>query len=348
MDKRAWIEIDLKKIEENYNLIKEKANGAMICPVIKDNAYGHGAVVIGKLYEKLNADYFAVSNLKEALELRDNGIKTPILILGYTPISEARLLNEYDITQCIYSLAYAKSINEIGVDIKCHLKIDSGMNRIGFKDVNEMVEACHLTNLKFEGVFTHFSDCLDDEYSAFQYDIFTKDIKELEKAGITFKIKHCANSGTIFKHPYYHMDMVRPGIILYGLGGFEGLKQALTLKTIITHIKDVKKGEAIGYDRKFIADKDIKVATVAIGYGDGYYRYNSGVNTVNVNGVECNILGNVCMDQMMLDVSDVDCKLYDEVIVYGDINKLAKNLNTIPYELICNINNRVDVKYLND
>ena len=346
MDKRAWIEIDLNKIKDNYNLIKEKADGAMICPVIKDNAYGHGAVIIARVYEELGADYFAVSNLKEALELRDNGINKPILILGYTPIEEVRLLNEYDITQCIYSLAYAKAVNEIGVDIKCHLKIDTGMNRIGFKDVDEMIEAYKLENLDFEGVFTHFSDCLDDDYSKFQYDNFMSSLDKLEKAGITFKIKHCANSGTIFKHPFYHLDMVRPGIILYGLGGFDGLKQALCLKSIITHIKTVHKGEAVGYDRKYIASKDVKVATVAIGYGDGYYRYNSGVNTVNVNGVECPILGNVCMDQMMIDVSDVACNLYDEVIVYGDINKIAANLNTIPYELICNINNRVDVKYI--
>lgn len=346
MDKRAWIEIDLNKIKDNYNLIKEKADGAMICPVIKDNAYGHGAVRIARLYEELGADYFAVSNLKEALILRDNEIKKPILILGYTQIEEARLLNEYDITQCIYSLDYAKAVNAIGVDIKCHLKIDTGMNRIGFKDVDEMIEACKMENLKFEGVFTHFSDCLDDDYSKFQYDNFMSALSKLEEAGITFKIRHCANSGTIFKHPFYHLDMVRPGIILYGLGGFEGLKQALCLKSIITHIKTVHKGEAVGYDRKYIADKDVKVATVAIGYGDGYYRYNSGVNTVNVNGVECPILGNVCMDQMMIDACNVTCKLYDEVIVYGDINKIAANLNTIPYELICNINNRVDVKYI--
>ena len=346
MDKRAWIEIDLNKIKDNYNLIKEKADGAMICPVIKDNAYGHGAVRIARLYEELGADYFAVSNLKEALVLRDNEIKKPILILGYTPIEEARLLNEYNITQCIYSLDYAKAVNAIGVDIKCHLKIDTGMNRIGFKDVDEMIEACKMENLKFEGVFTHFSDCLDDDYSKFQYDNLMSALSKLEEVGIIFKIKHCANSGTIFKHPFYHLDMVRPGIILYGLGGFEGLKQALCLKSIITHIKTVHKGEAIGYDRKYIANKDVKVATVAIGYGDGYYRYNSGVNTVNVNGVECPILGNVCMDQMMIDVSGVSCKLYDEVIVYGDINKIAANLNTIPYELICNINNRVDVKYI--
>ncbi len=345
MCKRTWVEIDLNNIVYNYNLIKSKIGDSMICPVIKDNAYGHGAVMMAKIYEKLKANYFAVSNIEEALELRKNKISTPILILGYTPIDEIELLNKNDITQCVYSLEYARELNDKNIKIKCHLAIDTGMNRIGFKDTLEMYEACLLPNLDFEGVFTHFSDCLDDDYSAFQFNNFTSAIDSLKNKGITFRIAHCANSGTIFKHPYYHLDMVRPGIILYGLDEYEGLKPALTLKSVITHIKDVKKGEAIGYNRRYIADRDIKVATIAIGYGDGYYRYNSGVNTININGKEANILGNVCMDQLMVDVSDIDCKLYDEAIVYGDINKIAKNLNTIPYELICNINNRVPVIY---
>ncbi len=346
MSKRTWVEINLKNIEENYNLIKKQANGAMICPVIKDNAYGHGAVRLAKLCEKLHADYFAVSNIEEAIELRDNGVVTPILILGYTPVDDGRLLNEYNITQCIYSLEYAKELNNLNVDIKCHLKIDTGMNRIGFKDVDEMREAYLLSNLNFEGVFTHFSDCLDDEFSKKQFDLFMNYINKLESIGITFKIKHCANSGTIFKHPFYHLDMVRPGLVLFGLGGFAGLKQALTLKSVITHIKDVKKGEPIGYDRKYIADKDIRVATVAIGYGDGYSRLNSGRNVVYVNGVACPILGNVCMDQMMIDISNIECSLYDEVLIYGDLDKIASNIYTISYELICDINARVDKFYI--
>ena len=345
MNMRTWAEIDLNKIVDNYNLIKEKANGAKICPVIKDNAYGHGAVKLARLYEKLKADYFAVSNINEAIELRENGIKTPILILGYTNVEDVYLLNKYDIDQCVFSLKYGEELNDKGIKIKCHLKIDTGMNRIGFKDVDEMEKVCHLSNLDFVGVFTHFSDCLDDEFSFYQFNLFTTYIDELNKRGITFKIRHCANSGTIFKHPFYHLDMVRPGIILYGLGGFAGLKQALSLKSLIIHIKDVKKGEAIGYDRKYIAEKNLRVATVAIGYGDGYWRYNSGKNTINVNGKETRILGNICMDQLMIDVSDVDCKLYDEVLVYGDLNKIAMNIDTIPYELICSINKRVKIIY---
>lgn len=345
MKNRAWIEIDLNNIKDNFNLIKQKANGAMLCPVVKDNAYGHGSVKLGLLYEELGASYFAVSNIKEAIALKEGGITLPILILGYTPIEDAKLLSTYKITQAIYSLDYAKELNNQGYKIKCHLKIETGMNRIGFSDYGEMLEACKLNNLEFEGIFTHFSDCLNDEYSLFQYNNFINAIKYLEDNGITFKIKHCANSGTIFKHSQYCMDMVRPGIILYGLGGYEGLKQALTLKSRIIHIKEVKKGEAIGYDRTFIADKDMKVATISIGYGDGYLRVNKGNNTIEVNGKQCNILGNICMDMTMIDISDVDCKLYDEVIVYGDLEKIASNINSISYELICTINPRVDVIY---
>lgn len=347
MEKRTWAEIDLSKIKDNYNLIKDKVNGAKMCPVIKDNAYGHGAVKLGKLYEELGASYFAVSNINEAIKLRDGGISTPILILGYTPIIDAIKLHDYNITQAVFSLDYAKKLNDKGIKIKCHLKVETGMNRIGFTNKEEMLEACGLDNLEFEGIFTHFSDYLDDEYSTYQFNNFINSIKYLNDNGVNFKIRHCANSGTIFKHPEYCLDMVRPGIILYGLGGFDGLKQVLTLKSIIIHIKDVKKGEAIGYDRTFIANKDMKIATIAIGYGDGYFRYNKGKNTISINGKQANIVGNVCMDMLMVDVSDIDCKLYDEVIVYGDLEKIAKNIDTISYELICAINSRVDIIYIN-
>lgn len=346
MSRRTWVEIDTKCIVDNFNIIKNKVNGAMICPVIKDNAYGHGAVKLAHLYEDLGANYFAVSTLEEAIELREGGINTSILILGYTPLEDTDKLFRYNITQCVYSLPYARSLNEYGLKIKCHLKIDTGMNRIGFKDVDEMKKACLLNNLDFEGVFMHFSDCLDDDFSKIQYDLFIKDIDLLKQEGITFKIRHCANSGTIMKHPFYHLDMVRPGIILYGLGGYEGLKQALTMKSVISHIKEVKKGEPIGYDRRFVADKDIKVATVSVGYGDGFSRLHSGRNTVGINGKEVNILGNICMDQMMVDVSDVACDLYDEVLIYGDLEKMAANIYTISYELICDVNSRVEKIYI--
>lgn len=345
MNKRTWVEVDLENIKHNFYLIKEKAQGALMCPVLKDNAYGHGAVRLAKLYEDLGASYFAVSNIKEGIELRDNGIKLPILILGYTPINDAYKLNEYNITQTIYSYEYAKQLNDQGFLLKCHLKIETGMNRIGFTNYDEMLKTCKLDNLSFEGCFTHFSDCLNDDYSLLQFNNFNRAINYLQENGVSFLIKHCANSGTIFKHPQYHLDMVRPGIVLYGLGGYQGLKQALSLKSIIIHLKDVKKNEAIGYDRNYIASKDMKVATIAIGYGDGYYRYNSSKNKVIINGQEAKIVGNICMDMMMVDVSEIDCKLYDEVIIYGDLEKIAKNIGTISYELICSINKRVDIIY---
>lgn len=348
MIKRVWAEIDLDAIRSNFALIKQKANGAKICCVIKDNAYGHGAVKLAKLYEKLGANYFAVSNIGEAIDLRNNQIETPILILGYTPIENAADLVKYNITQCVYSLDYAKALNDLGLKLKCHLKVDSGMNRLGFKDINEMLETCKLPNLYFEGIFTHFADSKNKEFSDSQFAFFMNAIKELNSKGINFEIRHCANSDNIFMYPEHNLDMVRPGIILYGLGGYPGLKQALKLKSVISHIHYIKKGESVGYSRKFIADKEYKIATIPVGYGDGFLRYNSGRNTVLINGKEINIVGNICMDQFMADVTDHDVKIKDEVTIYNDLEAYAANIGTISYELICNINNRVPLLYLND
>jgi alanine racemase len=345
MSNRVWVEIDTKAIEHNYEVIKQKAGNAKICCVVKDNAYGHGADKLSLIYEKLGASYFAVSNIDEAIALRNNGIKTPILILGYTNVEDAYLLNKYGISQCVYSLIYAKHLNEKNVKIKCHLKVDTGMNRLGFKDIQEMKQAYNLDNLLFEGIFTHFAYSENEESTRTQFQIFDNAIKELEKDNITFKIRHCANSASIFRYPEYNLDMVRPGIILYGLGGYPELKQALTMHSIISHIKYIEKGETVGYNRTFVADKRIKVATIPVGYGDGFLRVNKDKNTISINGKKARILGNICMDQMMVDVSDIDVNLLDEVIIYDDLEEYARNINTISYELICSINHRVPIIY---
>ncbi len=345
MGNRVWVEIDTKAIEHNYEVIKQKAGNAKICCVVKDNAYGHGADKLSLIYEKLGASYFAVSNIDEAIALRNNGIKTPILILGYTNVEDAYLLNKYDISQCVYSLIYAKQLNEKGIKIKCHLKVDTGMNRLGFKDISEMKQAYNLNNLLFEGIFTHFAYSENKESTRTQFQIFDNAIKELEKDNITFKIRHCANSASIFRYPEYNLDMVRPGIVLYGLGGYPELKQALTMHSIISHIKYIEKGETVGYNRTFVADKRIKVATIPVGYGDGFLRVNKDKNTISINGKKARILGNICMDQMMVDVSDIDVNLLDEVIIYDDLEEYARNINTISYELICSINHRVPIIY---
>ena len=345
MGNRVWVEIDTKAIEHNYEVIKQKAGNAKICCVVKDNAYGHGADKLSLIYEKLGASYFAVSNIDEAIALRNNGIKTPILILGCTNVEDAYLLNKYDISQCVYSLIYARELNEKGIKIKCHLKVDTGMNRLGFKDISEMKQAYNLDNLLFEGIFTHFAYSENEESTRTQFQIFDDAIKELEKDNITFKIRHCANSASIFRYPEYNLDMVRPGIVLYGLGGYPELKQALTMHSIISHIKYIEKGETVGYNRTFVADKRIKVATIPVGYGDGFLRVNKGKNTISINGKKARILGNICMDQMMVDVSDIDVNLLDEVIIYDDLEEYARNINTISYELICSINHRVPIIY---
>lgn len=347
MKERAWIEVDLANVRYNYNFIKAKVNGAMICPVIKDDAYGHGAIKLGLLYEQLGCDYFAVSCFDEAKTLREGGISKHILILGYTQVEHAKELSELNISQCVFGLEYAKSLNDCGYKIKCHLKVDTGMNRIGFKDHDEMYEAYNLENLDFEGIFTHFAKATDKEFTQTQYDCLMNAINELENRGCDFKIRHCANSNGIMLYDKYTLDMVRPGIILYGLGGYSELRPAMKLKSIITEIKTCVVGETIGYERNYKVTKDAKVATVAIGYGDGFFRANSGKNKVCINGVNCDIVGNICMDQLMVDVSDVDCKTNDEVNMYVDFEECATNLGTISYELICAIDDRVKIEYKN-
>lgn len=345
MKKRVWAEISIDSLIHNFNVVKQKAAGSKICCVIKDNAYGHGAVKLAKLYEELKADYFAVSNIDEALELRENSIKTPILILGYTPVEFAEVIKDNSITQCVYSLDYAKQLNQMGVQVRCHLKVDTGMNRIGFKNIDEMEEACKLKKLCFEGIFTHFAHSEDVESTQESFKLFNDTVIELGARNIKFLIRHCANSGSIFRYPEYCLDMVRPGIVLYGLGNYDELEQAITLKSIVSNIKMVKKGETIGYNKTYKVTKDIRVATIPIGYGDGYFRSNSGKNKVIINGKEASILGNICMDQMMVDISDIECELYDEVLIYGDLEKIASNIDTISYELICSINKRVPIIY---
>jgi len=344
MKQRAWFEVNIENIKHNYNVIKDITKGSMICPVIKDNAYGHGALYLAKIYEELNCDYFAVSNIKEASELRQGGIKKPILILGYTSSDYAKELSLNNITQCVYSLDYAKELNDSGYKIKCHLKVDTGMNRLGFKDVDEMIETYNLNNLEFEGIFTHFAKTSDKEFTKQQYDLFMDTIDKLNDNGCSFKIKHCCNSGGTFEYPEYHLDMVRPGLVLYGLG-YPGLKQALLLKTVITELNTIEAGETVGYERNFKAAKQTKVATTAIGYGDGFFRANSSKNNVEVNFKECPIIGNICMDQMMIDVTDVDCKVGDEVTIYKDLEKCANNIGTISYELIFGLDYRVPIIY---
>ena len=380
MVKRTWAEISLNAIEHNYNVIRNKvADDTKVCCVIKADGYGHGAVELSQVYEKLGADFFAVSNIDEGIEIRKSGSKLPIVILGYTPVSEAENLAEYDISQAVFSLEYAKELSEKCVEEDCickmHIKVDSGMSRIGFMcqefprdeySIEEICEACCLPNLEVEGLFTHF--CVSDEdaegreFTNKQYENFIHVRDSLKKRGVDISVVHCSNSGAIEDYPETCCDMVRAGIILYGLAPSSKLADrldlvpAMTLKTVVAFVKEVQKGATISYGRTFTADRKMKIATVPIGYADGFIRQNAKDGYMMVNGKKAKIVGRICMDQTMLDVSDIeDVKTGDEVVVFGTgengeptADSLAENTGTINYETVCLVGKRVPRIYIKD
>ncbi len=375
--KRFWAEIDMDLAEKNFNIIKGKlADGVRICCVVKANAYGHGAVYLSKLYESLGADFFAVSNIEEAMQLRNNGIKAPILILGYTPTDCASILAQHNISQTVFSYNYARELSasarDEGVSVKIHIKLDSGMGRIGFDcihgkdDVIDAVEdVCKMDGLIPEGVFTHFALADNGEdgrkFTALQYDRFTRALERLEQRGISFEIRHCANSATTFEYPEYHLDMVRVGVVLYGVApsnrvrGCEDLSPVMSLKSVISMIKEIEAGDTVSYGCTYAAEKRTRIATVPVGYADGFWRSNAENGTqMLVRGHRVNIVGRVCMDQLMLDVTDVEgvCE-GDSVTVIGSdgtehigADELAEKNGTIGYEMICAIGERVPRFYI--
>ena len=370
--KRTWAEISLDAVTHNFNEIKSKLGNSKICCVIKADGYGHGAVQLARIYEQLGADFFAVSNIDEGIELRDSGLTLPILILGYTPVFEAERLAQYDISQAVFSLDYARALSErcrnINVSVNIHIKIDTGMSRIGFmcqefprddNSIKEICEACALPNLNAEGLFTHF--CVSDEceegrqFTEKQYQNFTHVKNALKDNGLDIKICHCSNSGAIEDYSNTYCDMVRAGIILYGLApspklyGKLDLIPAMTLKTTVAYVKELKKGATVSYGRTFTAPKDMRIATVPIGYADGYVRSNAADGYMLINGQKAKIVGRICMDQTMLDVTDLDyIEQGDEVIVFGTgkcgeptADSIAKNTDTINYEVVCLVGKRV-------
>ena len=377
--KRTWAEISLDAVIHNFKEIKSKIGNAKICCVVKADGYGHGAVMLSQVYEKLGADFFAVSNIDEGIELRDAGCTLPILILGYTPVTDASRLAQYNISQAVFSLGYAQALSDectkAGVSVKIHIKADTGMSRIGFmcqqfprddNSIKEICEACALPNLIPEGLFTHF--CVSDEgdegreFTQKQYDNFTYVRKALESEGLNIEICHCSNSGAIEDYGDTYCDMVRAGIILYGLApspklfGKLNLRPAMTLKTSVAYVKELKKGADISYGRTFTAPKDMKIATVPIGYADGFVRSNAENGYMLVNGQRAKIVGRICMDQTMLDVTDIDyVEQGDEVVVFGTgehgeptADSIAKNTDTINYEVVCLVGKRVPRIYYKD
>lgn len=371
--RRAWVEIDLDAVRHNFFIIKEKCGCSKVCCVVKANAYGHGAIQLSKIYEQIKADFLAVSNIGEALQLRNADISLPILILGYTDPKCASILAQYDISQCVYSKEYADQLayeaDSINVKIKIHLKIDTGMGRLGFKcknfsthELEDAVSVCRYSCFVHEGIFTHFSSADKGNqgyrYTKQQFIYFNFAVDYLAKRQIMFSIRHCANSAAILNCPEMNMDMVRAGIVLYGLSPSEiplcktELLPVLKLKSIVAHIKMIDKGDAVSYGCTFIADRAMKIATIPIGYADGLLRANRDHLSIEVCGHQAPIVGHICMDQCMVDITDIDdVSLGCTVTIYGtnfdnSIDRIAKANRTINYEILCNIGERVPRVYL--
>ncbi len=373
--KRLWTEINLDNLIFNYSTLRASLDiDTKICCVVKANAYGHHAPKIAQCLEEAGADMFAVSNIEEAIQLRDTGIISPILILGYTPVECAKVLSENNISQCVYSSEYAKALSECASSFDCridiHIKIDTGMGRIGFRagDMNaldDVYNACGLPCLNPVGIFTHFalSDTGDGgrAFTLSQYKKFSAFINYLKEKGIDFKYKHCANSAAAVDYPELGLDMVRAGIILYGLLPSDctcnalPLKKVMSLKTVVSHVKDIEAGDSVSYGCDFTAKKTTKIATVPMGYADGFWRSN-GKNAppMLIHGKQAPIVGRICMDQLMLDVTDIDgVKMGDEVTVFSaqegnTVDDFARVNNTINYELVCAVGRRVPRVFIKD
>ncbi len=364
---RTWAEIDLDALVHNFDIIKKEASGAKLMAVVKADAYGHSARIVAPLLEQHGADAFAVSNIEEAITLRGCGITRPILILGYTPVSMAAQLYLNDISQCVYSPEYAAALSERassdGVKVKVHIKLDTGMSRLGFDcrderlvGIDDAIAAARLKGFVFEGIFTHFAvsdrtETSEDGFTDKQYSRFCAAAERFEDAGLKPKYRHCCNSAAFCLDSDKHFDMCRPGIILYGLTPSSDLKlkeafvPVMTVKSVVSMVKTIKKGDTVSYGRTFTADREMKIATVTAGYADGYPRLLSNKGYVLINGKRANIIGRVCMDQMSVDVSDIeDVKQGDEVILFGKtlpVELLADMCGTINYEIICGISPRV-------
>lgn len=375
--KRTWAEINLNAVRHNFETVKQQiGNDVKICCVIKANAYGHGAVRLARVYDKLGADYFAVSNIEEAMQLRHSNITLPILVLGYTDPRCALLLATNDISQCVFSEEYGECLAQQAVKdgcrVKIHIKLDTGMGRLGFPcrhenrlPISDISRVSKFRGLIPEGIFTHFASADEgisgEVFTKKQFMCFVKTIDELSNIGVTFQIRHCANSAAIFEYPEMHLDMVRAGVMLYGLqpssklSNFGDLQQVMTLHSIITHIKEIEKGDSISYGREYVAGNKRIIATIPIGYADGLWRSNANESLmIEIDGQFAPIIGRICMDQCMIDVTDLDnIHVGTQVIIYGltsknSIDSIAKRNNTINYEIVCALGERVARVYKED
>ena len=374
--KRTWAEISLDNLNHNYHALREKLpSECRFLGVVKADAYGHGAVPVSRHLKELGAEFLAVSNFEEATQLRCNGIRGPILILGYTPVKYAEDLAKMGIRQEVHSLEYARALNErlkgLHRRLRVHIKLDTGMSRLGFfaydheQTVEELKEVARMDNLLIEGIFTHFPvadsvDGADENFTRTQFERFTSMLITLQGVGIKPEIRHCCNSGASILYPEYAMDMIRPGIATYGvlpsgdLRGRINLKPVMSLRSTIFQIRDFEPNITVSYGRTYTTRDPERIAVVGIGYADGLSRSFSNNISFLLHGKRVPQVGRICMDMCMIDISKVpEAQVNDVVTVFGEdggdeieVESLSNRLNTIPYEILCGINKRIPRIYL--
>lgn len=379
-EQHTWAEIDLDALLANFAAIQARAGSLPLCAVVKADSYGHGAVRCARALAGAGAACFAVSCLAEGIQLRRGGITQPILILGHTQPEFAAALAENDITQSCFSLEYAQRLSAAATAASCtvaiHLKADTGMGRIGFAlrtdfeaAVAEMLACCALPHLAVTGLFQHFAVADENSdssraYTAQQHSLFVRAYRALEAAGHAPQTIHCDNSAGVMLHPDWpeglprERCMARPGIILYGYDPsgevrFDAFRPVMKLKTVISQIKQLQPGQSTSYGRHFTAEAPTRVATLCCGYADGYPRALSrGKGVVDICGKPARVLGNVCMDQIMVDVTEIpEARPGMEATLWGgaagdNAETIADKTGTISYEVLCGTARRVPRVYL--
>lgn len=368
--RRTWAQIDLDALAYNYDTLCRQMNGSsQFLGIVKGDAYGHGAVQVSRLLQKLGAQYLGVSNVDEACELRMSGVWLPILLLGITPTDQIEQLARFDLTQAVYSEEMAATLSSaaliLGKRVKVHIKLDTGMSRLGFlcdeanfsNSLEAICRICTFPGLEVEGIFTHFS--VSDEqteescaYTRKQHDRFVKMLTDLKQRDVTFQFCHCANSGATANYPQFGYDLFRPGILTYGIGPFAktmGLRPVMTLKTVIGAEKVYSAGTDIGYGRTFRAERSMRVGVLPVGYADGLHCSLSNNWQVWTPYGMAPVVGRICMDMCMVDLTDLpQAQEGTEVEIFGihnSVDAAAEKANTISYELTCTISKRVPRVY---
>ena len=357
----TWAEINLDNLEHNFLQIKKRVSGkTSILVTVKADAYGHGLVPVSRRLEESGADFLGVASIDEGIKLREAGIKVPILILGLILKNDISPLFEYGLTPSVCEEKLAGALNskaaKLGKKINVHIKVDTGMGRIGVAhyDAHLLVKKIHsFRHLGVEGLFTHFAFAdMNRKFTFYQIDLFDKLLRDLKKDGIVIPLVHAANSMGLLDYKNSHFNMVRPGLVIYGLHPKENirinLKPVLRLKTKVVFVKKVPAGSGISYGHKYITRKSTKIATLPIGYGDGYPRNLSNKAPVLIRGRKFKICGSICMDQIMVDVGSAGVRVGDEAVLIGPqgnskitAEELAELSNTISYEIVCGLGSRI-------